>query len=222
MSSKADAYYVTDPICSWCGGFSPVIESIRDEYRDRADFSIVVGGLRVGTKDTMTDSVRDTVVHHWKEVNKQTGQPFNFDFDVPEGFVYDTEPACRAVVTVRELDDTLVFDYLREVHCAFYLNNRNVVDTEILADIAVDAGIPRSDFLTRFEAADTRQKTLDDFAQALEWGIRGFPSVVLRERDRLRLLTVGYQGLESLRPLVDRWLETLEHTVDANESPTES
>ena len=222
MSTKAHAYYVTDPMCSWCWGFSPVIESIRDEYKDRADFSIVVGGLRVGTKDTMTDSVRDTVVHHWKEVNKQTGQPFNFDFDVPEGFVYDTEPACRAVVTVRELDDTLVFGYLREVHRAFYLKNRNVVDTEILADIAVDTGIPRSDFLTRFEAADTRQKTLDDFAQALEWGIRGFPSVVLRERDRLRLLTVGYQGLESLRPLVDRWLETLEHTVDANESPTES
>jgi len=39
-------WYFADPMCSWCWGFSPVIETLRDEYRERMKTALVLGGLR--------------------------------------------------------------------------------------------------------------------------------------------------------------------------------
>ena len=36
--------YVGDPMCSWCWGFAPEIESLADDY----PIEVVVGGLRPG------------------------------------------------------------------------------------------------------------------------------------------------------------------------------
>src|SRR3712207_8936900 len=49
---------------------------------------------------------------HWEHVAELTGQPFEFAFFDRQGFVYDTEPACRAVATVREQRPELALPYL--------------------------------------------------------------------------------------------------------------
>jgi len=38
--------FIIDPMCSWCWGFHPVIEELRQKYTDTYKFSLVVGGLR--------------------------------------------------------------------------------------------------------------------------------------------------------------------------------
>ncbi len=37
---------VADPMCSWCWGFAPAIRAIRQQYADRLNIVLVVGGLR--------------------------------------------------------------------------------------------------------------------------------------------------------------------------------
>ena len=58
--------FVGDPMCSWCWGFAPVIDTIADEYGDRAPVRVVVGGLRVGTQHPMRDKDKAYVRHHWE------------------------------------------------------------------------------------------------------------------------------------------------------------
>jgi len=86
-------WYFADPMCSWCWGFSPVIETLRDEYRERMKTALVLGGLRPGTPAPMTMTERADILQHWRAVHARTGQPFRFDDALPDGFVYDTEPA---------------------------------------------------------------------------------------------------------------------------------
>ncbi|MEW6590508.1 MAG: DsbA family protein, partial [Pseudomonadota bacterium] len=97
--SKPILWYFADPMCSWCWGFSPSIEALRGEYQERLRIALVLGGLRHETTP-MTTAQREEILHHWHAVHTRTGQPFRFDGALPEGFVYDTEPACRAVATM--------------------------------------------------------------------------------------------------------------------------
>ena len=83
-------WYFADPMCSWCWGFSPVVEALREEYRPRLKIALVMGGLRPGTTEAISASSRDDILHHWRQVHERSGQPFHFEGAMPEGFVYDT------------------------------------------------------------------------------------------------------------------------------------
>ena len=59
------------------------------------------GGLRAGNTQAMREKDRDYIRGAWTNVGQASGQPFDFSFFEREEFIYDTEPACRAVVTMR-------------------------------------------------------------------------------------------------------------------------
>ena len=102
-------WYLADPMCSWCWGFSPTIEVLRDAYRNRMKIALVLGGLRPGETTPMTPAAREDTLHHWHDVHTRTAQPFQFEGALPEGFVYNTEPASRAVVAVSSIEPNLIF-----------------------------------------------------------------------------------------------------------------
>ncbi len=197
--------YVADPMCSWCWGFSPVIEAIAAAAAGRAWVKVVVGGLRPGTPEPMTAPAKAAVRQHWEHVLAETGQPFDFGFFEHAAFVYDTEPACRAVVVVRGLDPAAALPYFASVQRAFYAGGRDVTAGDVLADLAagfVEAGA----FRERFVAPEWLAATRSDFALAQTLGIAGFPAVVLADDDGYRLLTMGYQPFEALRAPLEQWL----------------
>ncbi|MCZ6504367.1 MAG: DsbA family protein, partial [Actinobacteria bacterium] len=69
--------YVGDPMCSWCWGFAPEIESLADEY----PVEVVVGGLRPGpSAQPLDDRMAASLRHHWVEVSERTNQPFDTAF----------------------------------------------------------------------------------------------------------------------------------------------
>ena len=71
---------VVDPMCSWCWGFSPVIDAIAETYGDKADISFVAGGLRPLTTEPMSESMKAEIRGHWEHVTEASGQSFDFDF----------------------------------------------------------------------------------------------------------------------------------------------
>jgi putative protein-disulfide isomerase len=195
-----------DPMCSWCWGFSPVMAALIETYADSARPSLVLGGLRPGTTEVMDDRDKATVRHHWEDVGRMTRQPFTFAFFERQGFVYDTEPACRAAVTVRGLAPDRAFAYLDALHRAFYVDNRDVTDGAVLADVALPFGVDGEAFTRVFESDAVRAETLADFQQARGLGIAGYPTVVLKDGRGLVALTVGYRPLEDLASPLETWL----------------
>jgi len=203
---KPSLWYVADPMCSWCWGFSPVIDAIQKDYSDRLDVSLLMGGLRPGTVEPMEAGQREEILHHWHEVHRRTGQPFQFEGAMPEGFVYDTEPACRAVVAVSCLNPALAFPYFKGLQKAFYADRKDVTKPSILAALAETQGLAASDFLKMLHSDETHRQTRGHFRQAHQWEVQGFPTVVLQKASALSLLTRGYQSLETLRPRLEEWM----------------
>ena len=95
--------YFADPMCSWCWGFSTVIDHILHSFSGRLAVRLVMGGLRPGVSEPMSDDDKVRTRLHWEQVETASGQTFNFDFFQRKAFVNNTEPACRAVVAARRL-----------------------------------------------------------------------------------------------------------------------
>jgi len=199
-------WYFADPMCSWCWGFSPVIEAIREQYRDRMKIALMLGGLRPGTATPMTQAGCDDILQHWHEVHARSGQAFNFSGALIPGFIYDTEPASRAVMSVGAIDAVATFPYFKAVQTAFYLGQRDVTRTGVLAELAQDCGVSGSDFLTRFESEAMQQKARQHFAHTRQAGVRGFPTLIAQNAAGRTTLCSGYCTLSELQSVLDDWL----------------
>ena len=206
MSPERILWYFADPMCSWCWGFTPAISAIKESYSDRLKIALMLGGLRPGTTEPVTPKFREETLHHWQDVHKMTGQPFAFEGAMPEGFVYDTEPASRAVIAVAEINPETTFPYFKSVQAAFYTQGQDVTKTETLAELAEQHNIDKPKFLERFESEDVKNKTRAHFRITREVGVRGFPTIVLQAESGQKLLTNGCRPLEELRPELEAWL----------------
>jgi protein-disulfide isomerase-like protein with CxxC motif len=71
--------------------------------RHDLDFAITAGGLRPGGGAPWTAAFRDFLRREWEAIDQVTGQPFGYSLLDQASFDYDTEPACRAVVTLSHL-----------------------------------------------------------------------------------------------------------------------
>ena len=197
---------IVDPMCSWCWGFSPAVEAMAEEYAGRAPVFPIAGGLRPLTAQPMNDAAKAEIRHHWEDVGKASGQPFDFSFFERDGFVYDTEPACRALVTVRSLKPEAALPYLASMHQAFYAENRDITDPDVLADLAEEAGVGRPAFAAAFPSRQMIYLTAGDFFRSQSLGVSGFPTTVLRTGEKLSLLSSGFRPFEDLKPHLDQWV----------------
>lgn len=203
--------YVMDPMCSWCWGFAPVVEALAEQAAAAGvPLQIVVGGLR-RDQVAIDAAARVRYLGYWQAVNASTGQLFDFDRGLPEGMVYDTEPACRALVTARNLDVPSAWTLLKLVQRAFYAQGADVTQASVLVELAERAGIPRIEFAEAFDSQAMQEATAADFTWVQDLGIAGFPTLLAERDGQLALLTNGYQPLEVLAPLLGRWLERAAH-----------
>ena len=201
--------YLMDPMCSWCWGFAPVLAALAERAQAAGvPVHLVVGGLRRETQ-RLDASGRARILGYWRAVEEATGQPFDLERGLPAGLIYDTEPACRALVVARALGSPLAL--AQRLQRAFYCEGLDVTRPEVLQALAAESGLAAADFLEAFHAEPARRDTEADFAWAQRLGIAGFPTLLAERDGQLALLTNGYRPLAALLPLLDRWLDRGTH-----------
>lgn len=210
MSQKHDLLdvlhliYVMDPMCSWCYGFSPVIKRLVKEQEGTMQFKIVMGGLRPGTELPLDQQMKESIKHHWEDVEKITEQDFDYTFFDRTDFIYDTEPACRAVVTMRYLQPEKELEMAEAVQTAFYAKNNDVTKPEVLASIATQFGIEEDVFLDKFNSEEMHEKTQQDFIIAKHLQATAFPSLLLLNGTHVHLISRGYRPYDGLVAHLER------------------
>lgn len=203
--------YFSDPMCSWCYGFSPVVGAIQRAFGRGLPIRLVLGGLRPGTDTPMTDQARIEVLTHWRHVHEATGLPFVEDAITRDGFVYDTDPAARAVVVARRADHNLAVPYLVRAQQAFYAEGRDVTSGEVLADLAAELGLDRDAFLADWGTEDARQETWRDYAISQRAGVTGFPTLVAGPNadGAFGVVTRGYAPPEAVVDVLREWIQRM-------------
>jgi putative protein-disulfide isomerase len=203
--------YFSDPMCSWCYGFSPVIEDIRRTFGRALPMRLVMGGLRPGTETAMTEEAKLEIADHWTHVHEATGLPFNGAGMSAPGFVYDTDPAARAVVVARRDGEEMAAAFLARAQRAFYAEGRDVTTAEVLADLAEELGIDRGPFLEAWSSEAAKEETWRDYAISQRAGVTGFPTLVAGPNDEgvYGVVTRGFAPGEQVLTILKEWLERI-------------
>lgn len=211
--------YVGDPMCSWCYGFGKELSAVV-EAAPELSMQIVVGGLRAGGTEVLDEEGKRFRLSHWARVEAASGLPFNRDaLMARQGFVYDTEPVCRAVVAARLIaPEAPQLDVFRALQRTFYVDGLDTTDAATLARVTAEA-LTAAGHATRaetvwdkYQSATTIQETRKDFRMARGWGISSFPALLAEVDGALHVVVPGYSSAAEVRA----GLEALGHRfVDA-------
>lgn len=196
--------YIGDPMCSWCYGFAPEISEIQEKLPEDIGFELVVGGLRPYGTETMKE-LKGFLTHHWEDVSQRSGQPFRYDILDQSELLYDTEPACRAVVTMQTLKPEVDLDYFKTIQKGFYYHNFDPSQTSTYSTQATEFGIDAQKFTLLFESEEMKRKTKMQFGYARKIGANSFPTVLLEINGKHRVVTKGYDNAAEILKRVNRY-----------------
>jgi len=209
-------YYFTDPMCSWCYGFSPVMKKLKKNYPN-IDLQIISGGFAPGSKQKVTKEYKNFLEYHWRNVNLRSGQYFDHSMKfVSDSFQYDTEPSSRALVVVQRFLPEKDFEFLSLMQKAFYVEGKDITNDEVLAELAQEIGVEKDIFLESFHSEEMKLKTAQGFQFSKQLGVQGFPTLLTFENGNVKVLSHGFQPFESLKGIVEESLTVMFITESAN------
>ncbi len=197
--------YIGDPMCSWCWGISPTVGAIEDFCVSQGiEFSITMGGLRVGGGDPWNAAFKEFLRKEWHHIAQATGQPFGFMLLEAPHFNYDTEPACRAVATVKLLQVrnhfpvSTVLKFFSSVQRKFYVEGQDPKIVDFYASICSSLELDFDEFRTTFDSPEAIQAVQQEFARCRQWGVRSFPTLLLEHDGETEPLAEGYVTAEQV------------------------
>jgi len=204
--------YVADPMCSWCYGFGKEMTALTERHPDLA-LEIITGGLRNGGQEKLDDAGKRFRLQHWARVEAASGLAFNREgFLARQGFVYNTEPICRAFVAARtiapEVDLLALF---RQLQRGFYVDALDTTDGQVLSQMGAAAlsrlGHPcdAEAFFKVWNSAEVIALAQADFSRARGMGVQSFPALFLEREGRLLPIGAGYASVD----LLDQSLQEL-------------
>lgn len=203
MTAQDKLIYVGDPMCSWCYGFAPQLETIVEKHKGTMEIELVTGGLRPYFEKPINE-MKDFLSHHWEDVHKASRQPFNYEILDRSDLNYDTEPSCRAVVVVRYMNPEKEFEFFHMVQEAFYFKNMDLRIVESYDHILDVLALDKETFRKRFASDEYKAMVKEDFQRAADLGVRGFPTMLFQSGDKMTVVSNGYTTAEKVSAAVEQ------------------
>jgi putative protein-disulfide isomerase len=201
------AFYVADPMCSWCWGFAPVLEKASQALPADVPLRYVMGGLAPDSDELMPAETRTYVQNAWREVEQAAGVGFNWDYWEKCRPRRSTYPACRAALAAG-LQNAMpqMFSALQQ---AYYLQARNPSDSDTHIELAQELGLDVDRFGHDLESPQVQQLLEEDFMQRRLLQVREFPSLLLEKDQRYYWIMRGWAPAEEVLKRLDELLTDL-------------
>lgn len=199
LTPQPTLLYIGDPMCSWCWGFSKSINQLLKKHVKNFQLEILLGGLRPTNEVIVDEKMKEFLRHHWVEVNKRSGQKFDHTILDNLGWVYNTEPSCRAVATARKIKGPKqAFHFFDHLQNSYYSEGNIITTPEVLINQAVKFGFNEEEFSNQFNSNSAKIEILEEFATIKQLGVQGFPTLLIIKNDQPSLLVNGYCDYETL------------------------
>ncbi|CAM4313175.1 DsbA family protein [Gillisia limnaea] len=204
---KDTIFYFYDALCSWCYGFSPVLKKLIEKYGDELDFEVISGGMQTGDRKQPVSDIRDYLKGAYLNVTERTGVQFGTDFmEVLEdgNRLLNSVPAAVALSVVKELKPKEALNFASSIQRAIYYDGIDWNKAEAFIPYVEKAGIEADLFLEKFQEDTFLQKAKADFNLAANFGITGFPAVVLKRKGKYYLMAQGFLPFDQLEETLEK------------------
>ncbi len=206
---KAILYYVHDPMCSWCWGFSRVLNELLENLPKEIEVHRLLGGLAVDSDVPMPKSMQQYIKGNWSKIEDRIpGVKFNFDFwskCIPRRSTY---PACRAVIAARQQGQQYDVLMTKEIQKAYYQNALNPSDTLTLIKLAEILNLSLEKFKQDLLSDETQEKLIKEIGLTRELFAESFPNLVLQVGDEHYSIPLDYNNSKTMLDEITKRLAT--------------
>lgn len=192
--------YFTDPICSSCWGIEPQLRRLKLEYGHIVHIDYRMGGLLPSWAVYNSGGISkpSDVAHHWDEVSGHYDMPIDGDvwLEDPLPSSYPPSIAFRAAAIQ---DESKALLFLRKIREMVFLEKKNITKWEHLSAAAQFVGLDTTKLKTDITGAG-KTAFEADLAMARQMGVRGFPTIFIKNKDGEQTMLYGsrpYAQLES-------------------------
>ncbi len=209
MSETIHLTYIFDPLCGWCYGAAPAVETLMQQ--DDITVTAVPSGLFSGSGAFPMNA--GFAAHAWEadqRIAKLTGQAFTEEYrrnllESGAGNV-DSGPATLALTAVHLTEPAREFEALKAIQSARYVDGRDNGDAAVIAAVLAELGLDAA--AARLAAPDDELRAANrsriEAAQAemRRFGARGVPTLIVGSGADARVVnSSALYG--SAKPLLD-------------------
>lgn len=209
--AKPKIIYVYDALCGWCYGFSPVINALHEEFHESFDFIVLSGGMITGDRIGPIGEVAPYIKHAYRDVEKATGVTFGSAFlknVLEEGTaVFTSIPPALALTAFKSRFPNKSINFAHDLQKAIYFNGIEPQNEEAFAAIAANYGWDPKAFLIEMRSDSVHSSTMREFELVKEWGVQGFPTLLIKTNNELIAVSRGYTDLATLRKRVMKFVK---------------
>lgn len=196
---KTILYYIHDPMCSWCWGFSHTYNELLKNLPKEIEVHRLLGGLAADSDIPMPTYMQEQIKSNWLRIEDTIpGVKFNFDFWVKNIPYRSTYPACRAVIAARQQGQEYDVKMTKAIQDAYYKQARNPSADETLINIAEEIGLDRNKFSADYRSTDVDEQLKSEIMQCREMFVESYPSLVLEKNGNLRNISIDYNSYHSV------------------------
>lgn len=216
---KPHFIYIADVYCPWCFGFAPIMKRLAEEHPEME--VRVIGGNLISRPITLEEDVKRQpgIVEFWREVEKTTGRSLAGAIRAVENrepMLLYSPGADELLAVLRSFAPGHELDQLFMLEEMAYTAGQNLFTHETIRLIAERWNIPESGFeraLNQPEALKATEKNLQR-ASELMGEITSYPSVLLKNGDRIQAVTRGYVHYETVEARLESAMTDLGVTAE--------
>lgn len=199
---SVDLYYVTDPICSHCWAIEPVIGRFVKQYGKHLNFHTVMGGLLEKWHDGPIDPANGIykpadVAGHWREVGQYSRMPIDGSLMVDNPVQSSYPPSHVFKILQKNYNEKIASEYLRRAREALFVFNENISERSVLVELVNQVGLDGEIIVSEAEQPIGQQLLNEDFDLVKTLGVRGFPTIIIVNKENKGVKIVGGQPLQA-------------------------
>ncbi|MDQ9090447.1 DsbA family protein [Pseudoalteromonas haloplanktis] len=178
---KITLHIIVDPLCGWTYASVPLI--IAAESTVGLTVEIHNGGMLTGHNvKPVSAAWREFAIKNDSIIAQKTGQLFGTNYTdgllKMSGITLDSAPAITAILAAQELGIS-AGEMLSSVQHAYYAQGQNIMQLNVLTEVAAELGLNKRTFETHFNALEgdaTAQHIAQSRGLLREINGEGFPS----------------------------------------------
>ncbi len=198
---KPTIIYVFDPMCGWCYGFSKVMDRFVVEYKDSFDFEIISGGMVVGEREGPIGDFADYVLTAYKRAEEYSGikfgEPYLAQLRTKKLWTSSVTPSI-AIETFKTFNPTYSIEFASAVQRAHFLEGKDLRKDDVYIPLIEKYGINTKAFTSKMHTDEMKLAAERGFKQSSDFGVTGFPCVIIHVNGKYYALTRGFTDYESL------------------------
>jgi len=204
---KPILYYVHDPMCSWCWGFSRTLNNLLEHLPEEVEVHRLLGGLAVDTDLAMPAAMQEQIKSNWSQIeNTISGVKFNFDFWINNIPRRSTYPACRAVIAARQQGEEYDVQMTKAIQHAYYQEARNPSDNSTLIELAKELNLSTSDFERDLNSQKVEDTLVNEINLSRALFAESFPALVLSIGVKNFTIPLDYNNYNSMLDTINKLL----------------